>query len=171
MVLFQKLLKAVEGLPLTSKRPCLNGQVKCYRECCTFYFISFMELSSAFSTHAGKLSHAVPPPHLFFFFFPFFLIFCLPALKKGWYHLVIFQCCSLVVIATCSHEAKQRALPSSGNFQDCHAVGRSRRPNCTARKVWSWHSTLTTPPSLHWNFLSLVKLEGSLAPGKELTCS
>lgn len=99
-----------------------------------------MELSSAFSMRTGKLSHE---PAFFFLL----LIFCFPALKKGWYHLVIFQCCSLVGIATCSHKAEQRALSSSGSFQDCHGVGRSRPPSCTERKACSWHSTLTTPPA------------------------
>ena len=98
-----------------------------------------MELSSTFSTHDSKPSHAPT----FFFFIP-----SLPALKKGWYHpMIIFQCCSLVMTATCSHKANQRVLPSSRNLCDSHVVGRSRPPSCTVRKVCSWHSTLTTLPA------------------------
>lgn len=41
----------------------------------------------------------------------FFLISSLPGLKKDWYHLIIFQCCTLVMTATCSHKANQRVLP------------------------------------------------------------
>lgn len=61
-----------------------------------------MELSSTFSTQASKPSHA---PTFFF------LISSLPGLKKDWYHLIIFQCCTLVMTATCSHKANQRVLP------------------------------------------------------------
>lgn len=77
----------------------------------------------------------------------FFLISSLPALKKGWYHPIIFQHRSLVMSAACSHKANQRVLPSSRNLHDSQAEGSSRPPSCTVRKVCSWCSSLTTPPA------------------------
>lgn len=77
----------------------------------------------------------------------FFLISSLPVLKKGWHLPIIFQCCSLVMTATCSWKANQRVVPSSRNLHDSHVVGRNRLPSCSVRKVCSWHSTITTPPA------------------------
>lgn len=74
-----------------------------------------MEPSSTFSTRASKTSHATT----FIFFISSF-----PALKKGWYYPIIFQCCSLVMTATCSNKGNQQVHPSSRNLHDSPVVGK-----------------------------------------------
>lgn len=166
VVLFQNLLKAVEGLPLTSKRPCLNGKVKCYRECCTSQFISFMESRSTFSTHAGKLSRAAT-----FFFFPPYLL--PPCFEK---RLVSPGYFSVLQLSCDCHLLPQSKAQSTPLFQELAGQPWSRKQQAT-----KLHNDKGVLLALHTNhftcftcieiFCLLLSWRAALLLRRQLTCS